>query len=53
MACLGYVVVNSVRTGDSRDNDGDDDDNNDNNILFSVPLPFWLKSDNHSLLCFG
>jgi hypothetical protein len=31
MACLGYVVVNSVRTEDSRDNDNDDDDDDTNN----------------------
>jgi hypothetical protein len=31
MACLGYVVVNSVRTGDSRDNDSNNNNNNNNN----------------------
>ena len=33
MDCLGYIVVNTVRTGDIKD---DDDDDNNNNNTYSV-----------------
>jgi len=29
MVCFGYIIVNTVRKGDSKDDDDDDDDDDD------------------------
>ena len=38
MACVRYIIVNSLHKGDKKDDEEDDDDNNNNNTRAEIRL---------------